>query len=87
MWWLGMPLLYICRLLLSFLQSGQANKSTRTSQLVKLTSKQTTDKMIKFAVRKPLDNHESITTTGLRALGLEPLATGMVRAVVEDTGV
>ena len=43
--------------------------------------------MLKFAVRKPFENYESITTKGLRALGLESLAEGMVRAVVGNTGV
>ena len=56
---------------------------TRNSQLAKLTPQQM-ETMIKFAARRPSDNYKSITNSGLPTLGLDPLATGMVRAVIDN---
>ena len=86
LWCLGMPPYYFCWPSPRLLQSGHANTWTRNSQLAKLTPDQM-EKMKNFAVRKPSENKRSITTIGLPALGLNSLVEGMVRALVENTGV
>lgn len=44
-----------------------------------LNSNQTAE-MIKFAVRRPVQNAESITVSGLRTLGIQPVKETLVSA-------